>query len=51
MVTEVEGRGRENWRTVVQRAKPPLIRQISTRDEMYNMINIINTVVFIYESC
>ena len=28
---------------VVKRYKFPVIRQISTRDVMYNMINIINT--------
>ena len=36
---------RGNWMKVVKRYKLPGIRQVSTRDVTYNMINIINTVV------
>ena len=34
---------RGNWMQVVKRYKLPVIGLISTRDVMYNMINIINT--------
>ena len=40
---EVGGGG--DWVKVVKRYKLPIIRQISIRDVMYNMINIINTAV------
>ena len=42
MVLEVGSRGRENRMKVVKRYKLPVIREISTRDVTYNMINIIN---------
>jgi len=33
------------WMKVVKMYKLPVIRCVSTRDEMYNLINIINTAV------
>ena len=44
----VGGDGEEELHEVsqkVQTSKPPVIRQISSRDIMYNMVNIINTAV------
>ena len=34
---------------VVKRYKLPIIRQVSIRDRMYNMINTINTAELTYE--
>ena len=39
------GAGLGKWMKAVKRYKLPVIRQISSRDVMYNMINIINTAV------
>ena len=43
--TEVGGGGRGSLMRVVKRHKLPVTRYISTRDVMYNMINIMNTAV------
>ena len=40
---EVGGGKRGECMKALKRYKLPVIRQISTRDVMYNMINIINT--------
>ena len=40
------GVGKGNWRKVVQRYKLPVIREISPRDVMYNMMTIVNTAVW-----
>ena len=40
-----------NWMKAVKRYKLPVIRYISTRDIMYNMINIIKTAVCYNENC
>ena len=45
MVNRGVGWGRENWRKVVKRYKLSVIRQISTRDAMYNMVTIATTAV------
>ena len=42
VVTRGGDKGRWNWKETLKRYKPPLI---STRDVMYDMINIINTAV------
>ena len=39
------GSGRRDWMKVVKRCKLPVTRSITTKDIMYNMINIINTSV------
>ena len=43
MATRGGGEKRGNWMKVVKRHKFPVTRYISTRDVMYNMIKIINT--------
>ena len=40
------GRGLGHWMQAVKRYKLPVIRQISTRDIMHNMINIINSAIY-----
>ena len=47
MVTRVGVGGRGNWMKVDKKHRFPVIRfsVISTRDVMYNLINMINTVV------
>ena len=45
VVTRGRGWGRGNWMKAVKMYKLPVIRQISTRDIMCNMINIINTAI------
>ena len=42
---EAGGRERGNWIKAVRRYKVSVIRQISIRNIMYNIINIINTSV------
>ena len=39
------GWGWGNWLKAVKRYKLPVIRHISTRDVMYNVINTVNTAV------
>lgn len=39
------GRGRGSWRKVVKRGKLPAIREISSKDVIYNMITRVNTTV------
>ena len=42
VVLEAMGDGRKYWRKVVKRYKLSVIRYISTRDVMYNMMTITN---------
>ena len=39
------GEERKNWMKTVKRYNLPVIKEISTRNIMYNMINIVNTAV------
>ena len=43
------GKGKEDWRKVVKWYKLPVIREISTRYVIYNMIHIMMYVI--YERC
>ena len=42
---EVEGRRMVNCRKVLPRCKFPVLRLISIRDVMYNMMTVVNTAV------
>ena len=51
-LSEARGGGKGNWKKLVKSYKLPVIREISTLDVNYNVIDIINTALYesFYES-